>query len=89
MKTNTFGIWHSVHFHYSLQLWTKVVLKQAWDEGIKPVLVLNKIDRLVIEMKLDTETAYMRLREDLKKNCKINDIVHFSVRPPYPKDIVT
>jgi len=46
---------------------TKVVLKQAWDEGIKPVLVLNKIDRLVIEMKLDTETAYMRLREVLEQ----------------------
>merc|ERR1719312_2154643 len=46
---------------------TKVVLRQAWDEGIKPVLVLNKIDRLVIEMKLDTETAYMRLREVLEQ----------------------
>merc|ERR1719481_2118831 len=46
---------------------TKVVLKQAWDEGIKPVLVLNKIDRLVIDMKLDTETAYMRLREVLEQ----------------------
>ena len=29
------------------------------------------------------------LREDLKKNGKGNDIGHFSVRPPYPKDIVT
>ena len=29
------------------------------------------------------------LREDFKKNGKGNDIGHFSVRPPYPKDTVT
>ena len=46
---------------------TKVVLKQAWDEGIKPVLVLNKLDRLVLEMKLDTFAAYQRLREVLEQ----------------------
>ena len=44
-----------------------MVLKQAWDEGIKPVLVLNKVDRLVTEMKLDTTTAYLRLREVLEQ----------------------
>ena len=37
---------------------TKVVLRQAWDEGIKPVLVLNKIDRLVVETELDPLAAY-------------------------------
>ena len=31
---------------------TKVVLQQAWREGIKPVLVLNKLDRLITELKL-------------------------------------
>ena len=46
---------------------TKVVLKQAWDEGIKPVLVLNKVDRLVLEMRLDTLSAYQRLREVLEQ----------------------
>ena len=29
-----------------------------------------------------------RLWEELKKNCKIIDIGLFSVRPPYPKEIV-
>ena len=32
---------------------TKVVLQQAWREGIRPVLVLNKIDRLIVELKLN------------------------------------
>ena len=44
-----------------------MVLKQAWDEGIRPVLVLNKVDRLVTEMKLDTTSAYLRLREVLEQ----------------------
>ena len=32
---------------------TKVVLQQAWREGIRPVLVLNKLDRLIVELKLN------------------------------------
>ena len=32
---------------------TKVVIQQAWREGIRPVLVLNKIDRLIVELKLN------------------------------------
>ena len=31
---------------------TKVVLRQAWLEHIRPVLVFNKIDRLITEMKM-------------------------------------
>ena len=54
-------------FCSGVQPQTKVVLKQAWDEGIKPVLVLNKVDRLVTEMKLDTTSAYLRLREVLEQ----------------------
>lgn len=38
---------------------TKKVLKQAWLEHIRPVLVLNKIDRLILEMKMQ--------RKDFKK----------------------
>jgi len=40
---------------------TKVVLRQAWDEGIKPILVLNKIDRLVVETGLDPAAAYQHM----------------------------
>jgi len=46
---------------------TKVVLRQAWDEGIKPVLVLNKVDRLIVEMKHDPLTAYHHMVQVLEQ----------------------
>ena len=45
---------------------TKVVLQQAWAEGIKPVLVLNKIDRLITETKLSPLDAYYKLSQVLE-----------------------
>lgn len=38
---------------------TKVVLQQAWREGIKPVLVLNKLDRLITELKLQPLVGFV------------------------------
>lgn len=46
---------------------TQVVLKQAWMESIQPVLVLNKIDRLILEMKLSPLDAYVRLTQVLEQ----------------------
>jgi ribosome assembly protein 1 len=51
---------------------TKVVLKQAWLEHIRPVLVLNKIDRLITEMKLKPLDAYVRMMQLLEQ---VNAIV--------------
>lgn len=51
---------------------TKVALEQAWKEGIEPILVLNKIDRMVIEQKLDKIAAYLRLNQILEQ---VNAIV--------------
>lgn len=44
---------------------TQVVLRQAWLENIKPVLVINKIDRLIIELKLTSQEAYTHLQKIL------------------------
>lgn len=41
---------------------TKVVLQQAWEQGIKPILVINKIDRLIVEMKLEPKDAYTHIK---------------------------
>lgn len=51
---------------------TKVALEQAWKEGIEPILVLNKIDRLILEQKLDETAAHLRLNQLLEQ---VNAIV--------------
>lgn len=37
---------------------TETVLRQAMQERIKPVLMVNKIDRSILELKLDGESMY-------------------------------
>ncbi|CBY42186.1 unnamed protein product [Oikopleura dioica] len=46
---------------------TKAVLRQAWLERLKPVLVLNKIDRLILEKKFTMLEAYHRLNQALEQ----------------------
>ncbi|CAN9506850.1 unnamed protein product [Ophioblennius macclurei] len=46
---------------------TQVVLRQAWLENIRPVLVINKIDRLIIELKLTSQEAYAHLKKILEQ----------------------
>ncbi|KAN0060972.1 Cytoplasmic GTPase/eEF2-like protein (ribosomal biogenesis) [Thecaphora frezii] len=40
---------------------TVTVLRQAWNDGLEPILVLNKMDRLVTELKLSPNEAYHHL----------------------------
>ncbi|GJW81531.1 putative ribonuclease H-like domain-containing protein [Tanacetum coccineum] len=51
---------------------THVVLRQAWIEKVTPCLVLNKIDRLILELKLTSLEAYARL---LRIVYEINGVV--------------
>uniref|UniRef100_A0A3Q2PQS7 Elongation factor-like 1 n=1 Tax=Fundulus heteroclitus TaxID=8078 RepID=A0A3Q2PQS7_FUNHE len=46
---------------------TQVVLRQAWLENIRPVLVINKIDRLIVELKLTSLEAYTHLQKILEQ----------------------
>ncbi|XP_050403738.1 elongation factor-like GTPase 1 isoform X1 [Patella vulgata] len=46
---------------------THAVLRQAWLENIKPVLVLNKIDRLITELKFSSTEAYIHLQQILEQ----------------------
>lgn len=46
---------------------TQAVLRQAWLENIRPVLVINKIDRLIVELKLTSQEAYCHLQKILEK----------------------
>ncbi|XP_025419219.1 elongation factor-like GTPase 1 [Sipha flava] len=51
---------------------TQACLKQIWSENIKPVLVLNKIDRLILELNLTPLDAYIHLTQVLEQ---INAVV--------------
>ena len=46
---------------------TKATLRQTWLERIKPILVFNKIDRLIIEKKLTPLDAYIHLQQLLEQ----------------------
>ena len=46
---------------------TKSALHQAWIERLKPVLVLNKIDRLILERKMSSIDIYMHLLQILEQ----------------------
>ncbi|KAH9468798.1 hypothetical protein MJO28_005162 [Puccinia striiformis f. sp. tritici] len=37
------------------------VLRQVWNEQLKPILVINKIDRLIVELRLTPTEAYYHL----------------------------
>ena len=41
---------------------TRAVLRQAWRERVRPVLVVNKMDRLALELRLTPAEAYDRLK---------------------------
>lgn len=45
----------------------QVVLQQAWMENIRPVLVLNKIDRLILETKLSPIDCYYHIAQVLEQ----------------------
>lgn len=45
----------------------QVVLRQAWLEDIRPVLVLNKIDRLILETKLSPLDCYYHIAQVLEQ----------------------
>lgn len=51
---------------------TETVLRQALQERIKPVLVINKLDRFFFELQLSGEEIYQRLCDVINK---VNEIV--------------
>jgi len=42
---------------------TMAVLRQAWAEGVKTCLVINKLDRLITETQATPTEAYMHLHQ--------------------------
>lgn len=51
---------------------TITVLRQCWIEKLKPVLVLNKIDRLITELQLTPQEAYVHLNKVIEQ---VNSVI--------------
>lgn len=51
---------------------THAVLRQAWEERVRPTLVLNKVDRLVLELGLTPTEAYSRMKSIVSE---VNNII--------------
>jgi len=43
---------------------TETVLRQALTERIKPVVIINKVDRALLELQLDKESLYQVCNSD-------------------------
>lgn len=46
---------------------TVTVLRQAWTEKLKPILVINKMDRLITELKMTPNEAFVHLSKLLEQ----------------------
>lgn len=51
---------------------TITVLRQCWIEKLKPILVLNKIDRLITELQLTPQEAYLHLNKVIEQ---VNSVI--------------
>ncbi|KAL6006404.1 hypothetical protein ACLOJK_037358 [Asimina triloba] len=63
---------------------THAVLRQAWVEKLTPCLVLNKIDRLISELKLSPPEAYIRLQRIIHE---VNGIISAYKAEKYLSDV--
>ncbi len=62
---------------------TETVLRQALKEAVKPILFLNKIDRLVKELNLTPEEMQKRL---IKAISQVNDLIYKYAPEEFKKD---
>lgn len=54
---------------------TRICLKQAYIEKLKPILVLNKIDRLILEKQMTPLDAYVHISQVLEQvNATVGNI---------------
>uniref|UniRef100_K3WNV1 Tr-type G domain-containing protein n=1 Tax=Globisporangium ultimum (strain ATCC 200006 / CBS 805.95 / DAOM BR144) TaxID=431595 RepID=K3WNV1_GLOUD len=59
---------------------THAVIRQAWQEGIRPCLVINKMDRLIFELQYSPYEAYQRLNRILEHaNAVLSSLIRADV----------
>ncbi|CAI5719528.1 unnamed protein product [Peronospora effusa] len=68
---------------------THAVIRQAWKEGIRPCLVINKMDRLIFELQFSPMEAYQRLNRILEQaNAILSSMIRMDVMEKYDQENV-
>ena len=62
---------------------TELVTRQALEERVKPILFINKVDRLARELKLDAHTIQEKSLQIVRE---FNDLVEISGEPEFKND---
>jgi U5 small nuclear ribonucleoprotein component len=57
---------------------TEAAIKHAMQEGVALTLVLNKIDRLILELRMPPADAYYKIRHTLEE---VNNFIRFAIFP--------
>ncbi|ETL26482.1 hypothetical protein L916_19860 [Phytophthora nicotianae] len=66
---------------------THAVIRQAWKEGIRPCLVINKMDRLIFELQFSPVEAYQRLNRILEQaNAVLSSMIRMDVLEKYDQE---
>lgn len=61
---------------------TETVLRQSLAERVKPVLMLNKVDRVILELRMDPEEAYKNFARVVADVCGLITMYQDSRMPP-------
>jgi elongation factor 2 len=59
---------------------TEIVIRQALEERVRPVLFINKVDRLITELKLDAEQIQEKFTRIISN---FNDLIEIYGEPPF------
>ncbi|TMW65312.1 hypothetical protein Poli38472_007954 [Pythium oligandrum] len=66
---------------------TIAVIRQAWQEGIRPCLVINKMDRLIFELQLSPFEACQRLNRIMEQaNAVLSSLIRAEVLAKHEAD---
>ena len=53
---------------------TEAIIRHALQEGVKITLVVNKIDRLILELRIKPVDAYYKIRHTLEE---VNTVIRY------------
>jgi elongation factor 2 len=59
---------------------TEIVTRQALEERVRPVLFINKVDKLIIELQLNEEQIQKKLDNIISR---FNDLIELYAEPPF------